>query len=56
MNQQQFKKINDSIISFLSRNAEMLFHRVSKDSTAKNLFKQIEGNVKKLEGNLKKSI
>ena len=56
MTQQQFTKTNNYIISFLSRNADVIFLRISKDSTAKKIFQTIETNVKKLENALRKSI
>ena len=56
MTQQQFTKTNNYIISFLSRNADVIFLRISKDSTAKKIFQTIETNVKKLESALRKSI
>ena len=56
MTQQQFTKTNNYIISFLSRNADVIFLRISKDSTVKKIYQTIEQNVKKLENALRKSI
>ena len=56
MNQQQFTKTNNFIISFLSRNADVILLRISKDSTAKKIFQTIEQNVKKLENSIRKSL
>ena len=56
MTQQQFTKTNNFIISFLSRNADVIFLRISKDSTVKKIYQAIETNVKKLESALRKSL
>ena len=57
MTHQQFIKTNNYIISFLSRNADMIFVKISKkDSTTKKIFQTIETNVKKLESALRKSL
>ena len=56
MSQQQFNKINNHIISFLTRNAEMIYMRLSRDSAVKNIYKAIDSGISKLETSIRKAI
>ena len=56
MNQLLFYKKNNGISSFLTRNADLIYMHITKDTKVKSLYKSLEDAVKKLETNIRKAI